>query len=612
MRGDGGRGTAVFRAGVRSARSGHRAIDRSLRQFRVTYTSSLSVGGSSRHLTSNEVCFAALLKWSRTGVAALAEKLGRNEPCWCGSGNKYKKCHLYAEAAGGHASPRAARSQLIDWKTVDAMAERHKAEEARREALQGKGRGIISTEFKDHRLVVVGNSIYYAKSAQTKTFTDFLGRYLKTVLTPEWGKAEIAKPLERRHPLFQWYDALCNLQAGSSQSGEITEFPAVGVATAYYSLAYNFYLLQHNAEVQNHLLARVKEPESFLAALYETHVAAWFILAGFKLRLEDESDGSSTHCEFVAEAKSGHKFSVEAKCRQPNKSNLAIGNQLAKSLKKLAKYPRIVCIELSVRQELIGNDHDTFIAQMVERVRSREAALTIDGQPAPPAYLFVTNMPHHLHLQDDSAQRVLLAEGFKIPDFGSIEYPSLTAAYKARQKHADVYLVAEAFRQYMVPSTFDGELPEFAFGQAKRRFIIGDRHEMDDGFIAVLEQGIVVESEKTAHLVYNGDGRRVIYKAPLSDAEVSAYRRHPETFFGKVEHVGKQLTSTLDLYAFIFESYKNTPREKILEWFANSRDFEELAKLSVEELRYAYAERTVIGVIHKNPPKDVRFRSTGE
>jgi preprotein translocase subunit SecA len=21
------------------------------------------------------------------------EKLGRNEPCWCGSGKKFKKCH---------------------------------------------------------------------------------------------------------------------------------------------------------------------------------------------------------------------------------------------------------------------------------------------------------------------------------------------------------------------------------------------------------------------------------------------------------------------------------------------------------------------------------------
>jgi preprotein translocase subunit SecA len=30
------------------------------------------------------------------GAAAPARsgpKLGRNEPCWCGSGKKYKKCH---------------------------------------------------------------------------------------------------------------------------------------------------------------------------------------------------------------------------------------------------------------------------------------------------------------------------------------------------------------------------------------------------------------------------------------------------------------------------------------------------------------------------------------
>jgi methionyl aminopeptidase len=28
-------------------------------------------------------------------------KLGRNDPCWCGSGTKYKKCHLPADRAAG-------------------------------------------------------------------------------------------------------------------------------------------------------------------------------------------------------------------------------------------------------------------------------------------------------------------------------------------------------------------------------------------------------------------------------------------------------------------------------------------------------------------------------
>jgi methionyl aminopeptidase len=31
------------------------------------------------------------------------EKLGRNDPCWCGSGRKYKKCHLASDRAGGTA-----------------------------------------------------------------------------------------------------------------------------------------------------------------------------------------------------------------------------------------------------------------------------------------------------------------------------------------------------------------------------------------------------------------------------------------------------------------------------------------------------------------------------
>ena len=26
-----------------------------------------------------------------------ALKLGRNEPCWCGSGRKYKKCHYESD-----------------------------------------------------------------------------------------------------------------------------------------------------------------------------------------------------------------------------------------------------------------------------------------------------------------------------------------------------------------------------------------------------------------------------------------------------------------------------------------------------------------------------------
>ena len=29
----------------------------------------------------------------RPGYTPTGERIGRNDPCWCGSGAKYKKCH---------------------------------------------------------------------------------------------------------------------------------------------------------------------------------------------------------------------------------------------------------------------------------------------------------------------------------------------------------------------------------------------------------------------------------------------------------------------------------------------------------------------------------------
>ena len=33
--------------------------------------------------------------------AAERPKVGRNDPCWCGSGKKYKKCHLHEDEKKG-------------------------------------------------------------------------------------------------------------------------------------------------------------------------------------------------------------------------------------------------------------------------------------------------------------------------------------------------------------------------------------------------------------------------------------------------------------------------------------------------------------------------------
>jgi hypothetical protein len=48
------------------------------------------------------------------------------------------------------------------------------------------------------------------------------------------------------------------------------------------------------------LIKRLKNNDNFAGAYYETFVAAAFIKAGFNLEFENEQDGQTTHCEFIA------------------------------------------------------------------------------------------------------------------------------------------------------------------------------------------------------------------------------------------------------------------------------------------------------------------------
>ena len=52
---------------------------------------------SARRATNSEPDFESAEDVDEGMPLRAAEKLGRNEPCWCGSGKKYKKCHLAAD-----------------------------------------------------------------------------------------------------------------------------------------------------------------------------------------------------------------------------------------------------------------------------------------------------------------------------------------------------------------------------------------------------------------------------------------------------------------------------------------------------------------------------------
>ena len=125
-------------------------------------------------------------------------KVGRNDPCPCGSGKKYKKCH------GGIAHLERICKVMA---AVPGMRARHEAKEHQRTEQQGLGKPINAAKMDNgHQFVAVKNRLLHSR--KWKTFHDFLGDYLKDAVGSEWGNAELQRPFDQRHPILVWYHKL--------------------------------------------------------------------------------------------------------------------------------------------------------------------------------------------------------------------------------------------------------------------------------------------------------------------------------------------------------------------------------------------------------------------
>lgn len=525
-------------------------------------------------------------------------KIGRNDPCPCGSGMKFKRCHGMTSRLL-HPPPELMAE-------IQKKVKEHRGKEKQREQQQGLGRPIISTMFNGMRIVAVKDKIFY--SDKWNTFHDFLFDYLKNVLTPEWGNQELAKPLENRHIILQWYDQTCRYQKTyMTGSGKVYSAPMTGAVASYLGLSYNLYLLQHNADIKRQFILRLRNNEQFYPAYYESFVAACLIKAGFILELEDETDGSQTHCEFTATCtKSGNKYSVEAKSREPGKGHAIVSNQLVKALKKRAEHKRIIFIDANVPDNATESEGISWLGESLRSIKSKEA-LVIKGVPAPEAYVVVTNHPCHLHLSSTHNRLQAVIEGYKISNFHFGQKTTLREALHAREQHADIFHLMDSIKEhYNIPITFDGEIPEFAFGgETVPRLIIGQRYsipaEGGQEVVGELTDAVVADSEKLVYGVYQlEDGRSVIVTSPLTDSELSAYRQHPDTFFGVYLPKSKKIKDPIDLFDFFHSSYRNTTKEKLLEFMKDAPDIQSLKQQTQEELAITYCERMMHAVIEKD------------
>jgi len=320
---------------------------------------------------------------------AAGKKIGRNSACPCGSGKKFKHCH-------GRLNNQSVRITNGVPEEIEQKIAEMQAKDRAFEAAHGKGKPIITTEFKDWRFVAVGNELHYAKKEKTKYFPDFLGNYIGSKLGTAWGNSEIAKPLEERHQVLKWYDSMCHFQRKQTPGEDGTyRTSANGAMLSWYRLGYDLYLIKHNADLQEKSLHRLRNKQQFQGARFELCVTASMIVAGFEINFEDEGDSSRKHAEFLARDGSGLEIAVEAKSRhrdgvleykapprysgKDQSPKVAVEGLIRKALAKKPAIPYFIFIDVNLPyadENYHGNPWFKEMAETVNELRQEWASGT--------------------------------------------------------------------------------------------------------------------------------------------------------------------------------------------------------------------------------------------
>jgi len=83
----------------------------------------------------------------------------------------------------------------------------------------------------------------------------------------------------------------------------------------------------------------------------------------------------------------------------------------------------------------------------------------------------------------------------------------------------------------------------------------------------------------------------------VAPEELADYEKYPDTFFGVHEKRSHRAEAAVELFDFFFECYRDTPKERLLEFLAGSPDHVELAGLPQKDLAEIVSERYVMRAV---------------
>jgi SEC-C motif len=231
----------------------------------------------------------------------VAEKVGRNSPCPCGSGTKYKKCCLIKTALPAPLPPTDDELNGVAPAGVVPGTKHHM---------------MKSFVWRGYRWRAIWNRLHYRPV--TETFHDFLIGLMKGTLTREWEEAQEALPQPQQHVVVRWLIEIARFKRLPNNPLQLGRnvYVATGVVNAALSLAYDLYFLQLVNKLPASLVDRLRDRVQFQGARYEIAIAATFVRAGFEIELLDEVVKKEKHCEFIAKHRQTNtEVYVEAKSR---------------------------------------------------------------------------------------------------------------------------------------------------------------------------------------------------------------------------------------------------------------------------------------------------------
>lgn len=534
---------------------------------------------------------------------ATTAKIGRNAPCPCGSGRKYKRCH---GAVPGRL-PRGIEQAAF------AAFQLSQAREVVRTKQQGYGKPIISAMLKDHRIVCVSNRVLY--SASWKFFPDFLFDYLKDSLGREWGAEAEQRGLD--HPVLRWFRRMQALTiAASSGTGRPIVHKQIGFLTALLQFAYSLYLLEHHDQLPRRLISRLRVPSEFRPALHETVVASAFALAGYKIEVAEVAAADVVEPEFWATGKSGKKYAVEAKCRTKMwaasdplswefRAELIkwFRQKIIDSSKKELTNP-IFWFELSIPNLRSEKDARIIGGYIREAVDAAEISLSKRDSPPQPAYIFATNSPQFINDDVQDTPQFAVLEGFMMPDFPrSGSAVSLEDGFTRMDRHRDATWVFECLSEIQrVPQTFDGSVPELSqtTDLSRQSLQIGHPIEIEfpdqSNLRGTLAQ-ITAAGDTAWVVVEQGEGKHAIATLPLTAEEATAAGMYGDAVFGRPEKKRKPTDTIFQMYDWLLDTFGKYDREALLLQISGHPMLSEFAMLAVPELRIRVA-REVAKQIH--------------